>query len=184
MAFQSRSSTIAEFEDVIALPENTERRFELIHGEIVEKMPTQLHAYIIHMISGFLFVFLREHPLGFALFEARYRLPGDEENDLIPDLSFVTQDRAPLVKSGPAPYLPDLVVEAQSEGQSEKFMLDKAQLYLANGTRMVWIVYSTQQIVEVLTPTYRQLLQVTDTLDGGEVLPGFTLAVRDIFPQD
>ncbi len=176
--------TTAQYDVFVAQPENVNRRFELVFGEIVEKMPTQLHAYIIQMISGFLFVFLRQNPLGYALIEACYRLPGDGENDLIPDLSFVTKGRGALVQSGPAPYMPDLVVEAQSEGQSDKFMWDKAQLYLAHGTRMVWLIYPTRQLVEVLTVADRQLLTANDQLTGGDVLPGFSVSVRDLFPTD
>jgi len=127
MTIRTKTS-VAQFEAFLALPENAGRRFELINGEIAEKTPTQLHAYIIHMLSGFLFVFLRQHPLGWALIEARYRLPGDD-NDLIPDLSFVAKGRGPLVRSGAAPYMPDLSVEAQSEGQSERFMLDSAAVF-------------------------------------------------------
>jgi Uma2 family endonuclease len=175
--------TTREFEAFITQPENLNRRFELILGEIVEKMPTVLHAYIIHRLSGFLFMFLLQHPLGYGLVEARYS-PPDEENDLIPDLSFVTKERGNIIGNNPAPFMPDLAVEAQSEGQSDKFMLDKAQLYLARGTRMVWIIYSTRQIIEVLTLTDRQLLTINDTLTGGEVLPGFSVAARDLFPPD
>lgn len=174
--------TIVQFDAFAAQPKNANRRFELIFGEIVEKMPTQLRVYIIQMISGFLFVFLRQNPLGYALIEARYHLPGDEENDLIPDLSFVTKAHGTLARSGPAPYMPDLAVEAPSEGQNDKFMFDKAQLYLAHGTRMVWIIYPTRQLVEVLIPTDRQLLTISDVLTGGDVLPGFSVSVRDIFP--
>jgi len=176
--------TTAQFDRFTAQPENINRRFELVNGDIVEKTPTQLHAYIIQMISGFLFVFLRQNPLGYALIEARYRLPTDPMNDLIPDLSFVTQARGPLVRSGPAPYMPDLAVEAQSEGQSDKFMWDKAQLYLAHGTRMVWLIYPTRPIIEVLTATDRQLLTVNDQLTGGDVLSGFSVAVRELFPAE
>jgi len=79
--------TTAQFDTFLGESEPAERRFELIDGEVVEKMPTQLHAYIIQMLSGFLFVFLRQNLLGYALLEARYRLPDDTENDLIPDLS-------------------------------------------------------------------------------------------------
>ncbi len=183
MTVQKSAIPLEDFERFISLPENADRVFELVDGEIIEKMPTQLHAYIIQMISGFLFVFLRQNPIGYALVEARFRLPGDQENDLIPDLSFVTKAHGEIIRSGPAPYMPDLAVEAQSEGQSDKFMLDKAQLYLAHGSRMVWIIYSTRKIVEVMTPTDRKLLTIDDTLDGGDVLPGFTLAIRDIFPE-
>lgn len=174
--------SIEAFEQFLARSENRGRRFELINGAIVEKMPTELHAYIIQVIAGFLFLYLREHPIGYSLIEARYRLPTSTDDDLIPDLSFRVKERGPLVTSGPAPYMPDLAVEAQSDGQSDKFMLDKAKVYLDNGTRMVWLIYSTKQLVEVLTPTERHLLTINDTLKGGDVLPGFELPVREIFP--
>jgi Uma2 family endonuclease len=176
--------TTTQYDAFLILPENAHRRFELIQGEIMEKIPTQLHAYIRQMLSGFLFVFLRQNPLGYALIEARYRVPGSSDVDLIPDLSFVAKGHGPLVQSGPVPYLPELVIEAQSEGQSDRFILDKALLYLANGTRMVWVIYSTRQIIEVLTPTERYLLTINDTLTGFDVLPGFSVAVREIFPSE
>ena len=177
-------TTAAQFKTFLALPEHANRRFELVYGEISEKRPTQLRGYIIHMLSGFLFVFLRQNPLGFTLIEARYRLPGDDENDLISDLSFVVQQRGALARIGAAPYMPDLAVEVQSEGQSERFMLDKALLYLEQGTRMVWIIYPTRQIVEVLTAAERHLLTIDDTLSGSDVLPGFSVSVRDLFPME
>jgi Uma2 family endonuclease len=182
MALQKTRVTIEEFEQYIAREENLDRNFELINGEIVEKMPTQLHSYIINMIAFFLTLYLQNNPIGYSLIESRYRVPGDTDDDLIPDLSFRITERGPILSSGPAPYMPDLAVEAQSEGQSDKFMADKAKIYLDNGGRMVWIIYSTRQIVEVLTPTDRQLLTINDTLKGGDVLPGFELAVRKIFP--
>jgi len=174
--------TAAQFDAFLAQPENIGRHFELISGEIVEKTPTQLHAAMISLVNFFLMLYLREHPIGYALTEAHYRLPGNDENDLIPDLSFVTKEHGALVQSGPAPYLPDLAIEVQSEGQSTRFMLDKALLYLANGTRMVWIIYPARQIIEVLTPTDRQLLTLDDPLSGGDVLPSFSVSVRELFP--
>jgi Uma2 family endonuclease len=61
-------------------------------------------------------------------------------------------------------------------------MADKASYYLKNGSRMVWLVYSTKRLIEVLTPTDRHLLTEQDTVNGGDVLPGFTLQVSDVFP--
>jgi Uma2 family endonuclease len=175
---------IEAFEGFIRQPENASRRFELIEGDLVEKMPTQLHGYIIQLLSGFLFVFLREHPLGYALIEARYSHPDQPDTTLIPDLSFVTKERGPLVRSGAAPYLPDLAVEVQSDGQSDRFMLDKALRYLDGDTRMVWLIYPARGLVETLTATDRALLTLTDTLIGGEVLPGFSVSIRDLFPPE
>lgn len=92
-------------------------------------------------------MFLRQRAFGHALISACYRLPNDEKNDLIPDLSFVTTGREPFVSSGPAPDMPHLAVEAQSEGQTDKFMTDKAC--------MVWIIYPPRRLVEVLFVTER-----------------------------
>lgn len=78
--------------------------------------------------------------------------------------------------------MPELAIEVQSPEQSDKFMKDKGEYYVARGSKLVWLVYPQQQIVEVLTPTERHLLTVNDTLNGGDVLPGFSLAIRDIFP--
>jgi Uma2 family endonuclease len=80
--------------------------------------------------------------------------------------------------------MPDLAVEVQSPGQTDKLMADKAAYYLANGTRMVWLVYPGKQLVEVLTQADRQLLPIDDTLTGEPLLPGFTLPVRELFPED
>lgn len=183
MTDQTTITTSAAFEAFIAQPENLDRRFELIFGEIIEKMPTVLHGYIIHMLSGFFFVFLRQHPIGTAIVEGRYSLPNDDQNHLIPDLSFITTDRE-IVEIGAAPYMPDLAVEVQSDGQSDRFMLDKALLYLQNGTRMVWLIYSKRRIIEMLTAKDRQLLTIDDTLTGGDVLPGFEVAIRELFPPE
>jgi Uma2 family endonuclease len=73
------------------------------------------------------------------------------------------------------------VVEIQSPGQSDKFMLDKAAFFLDKGGKMIWIVYPAKRLVEVLTLTDRKLLTEADILEGGDLLPGFTLPVKDIF---
>jgi Uma2 family endonuclease len=182
MVIQNKLYTVAEFEQFIAEPRNRERTFELVYGEIVEKMPTQVHAAIVHLLSGFLFMYLARNPIGWALVEARYQMPGDEENARVPDLSFVLDRNRALVEKGAAPYMPDLAVEVQSPDDSLKAMGDKARYYLANGSRMVWLIYTEKRLVEVLTPNDRQLLKEDDTLTGGEVLPGFQVTVRDIFP--
>ena len=79
--------------------------------------------------------------------------------------------------------MPELAIEIQSPKQSDKFMVDKGKMYLAKGAKLVWIVYPRQQLVEVLTPSERHLLTINDTLTGGDVLPGFSVQIREIFPK-
>ncbi len=182
MAVQQAIS-VEEFEHFLADFIESDRHFELINGEIFEKMPTQLHSQIIAFLTFALMLYLRENPIGRALPEARYRVVSDRVYDLIPDLSFVTNEKGAIVRKGAAPYMPDLAVEVQSDGQSDKFMVDKAAYYLANGSRMVWLVYPEKRLVEVLTQDERHLLTDDLTLSGGDLLPGFSLPLRELFAQ-
>jgi Uma2 family endonuclease len=64
----------------------------------------------------------------------------------------------------------------------------KACEYLQAGVRMVWAVYPDEHMVYVMTLEEQGgILSLPfgmgDTLDGGDVLPDFQLAVRDIFPD-
>jgi Uma2 family endonuclease len=164
--------------------QNPQRRFQLIHGEIVEKMPTQFHALIVSLLNFFLVAYLRENSIGWVLVEARYGLPEDPENDRIPDLSYVSKEKGELVKLGAAPYMPDLAIEVQSPGQSDRFMAELAAYYLEHGSKEVWLIYPSKELVEVLSKTDRQLLTKTDILSSEKLLPNFKLKVGEIFPQE
>ena len=183
MAVQKTYTTVEEYERLIALPENDDRRFELINGEIVEKVPTEAHGmYAANIVWG-LKSYQRQNG-GRVIVEGRYRPEDDVRNDRLPDVSYTRAEHLqPLVSDGAVLHMPDLAVEIQSKNQSAQFMLDKAQYYLDNGAGMVWIVYRNRT-VRVMTPTSNQLLSIDDTIDGGDVLPGFTLAVRDIFSTE
>ena len=137
---------------------------------------------IIANLAGKLGNYCRENPIGRALAKASYYVENDDQFEQNPSLSFI-KGKKPLIREGAAPFMPDLAVEVQSPDQSDRLMSDKAAYYLANGSRMVWLVYPTKRIVEALTPDDRALLREEDTLSGGDVLPGFTLAVRDIFAE-
>jgi len=184
MAFQERLYSVAEFEAFIALPENAGRLFELIKGEIVEKMPTQLHALIASLFNALLVIYTQKNPIGWVFSELRVKLPDDDRNDTVPDIAFVLKAGRQFDPDAPLTYMPDLAVEIQSPGQSDKFMADKAAYYLSNGARMVWIVYPAKRLIEVLTATDRKLLTEKDVLEGGDVLPGFVVAVSELFPEE
>jgi Uma2 family endonuclease len=183
MAIRQKLITVDEFEAHIALPENSERLFELINGEIVEKMPTEEHMLIIGNIYLYVRLFSDKNDLGRVAFEVRRKIPGDKHNARLPDLEFTSKERLlPVVKKGAVPQMPDLAVEVQTPDSSDKEMADKAAYYLANGVAMVWLIYPDRRIVEVITPDERHLLNEDGVIDGGSVLPDFKLAVRAIFP--
>lgn len=181
MMMQERLYTLKDFETFIAQPENADRLFELINGEIVEKVPAQLHALIANLFNAVLFLYMQKHPIGWVFSELRVKLADDKLNDIIPDIAVVLKAGRTFEPDAPLRYMPDLAVEIQSPGQSDKFMVDKAAYYLAHGTRLVWIVYPTKRLLEVLSATERYLLTEQHTLNGGDVLPGFSIPVSDIF---
>lgn len=161
-------------------------RYELLAGEIVEMAPSSPENSWIALEIGFhLKLYVREHNAGYVMgADGGYTLsPGDV---CIPDVSFVARsrfERLPKVIHGP----PDLAVEVISPGETARKVHDKTALYLRAGAAMVWNVYPETRTVEVWTAAGQQAMIVRtlgeeDLLDGAELLPGFTLAVKSIFP--
>jgi Uma2 family endonuclease len=181
MAVQEHATTVKEFEAFMARPENVNRLFELVNGEIVQKMPTEEHGIIAGNLITWINMFLLEHPIGRAAVEVRHRAPDDQYNDRIPDVSFVADMNRAVVREGAVPFIPDLAVEIKSPDDTLKEMSETAHYCLTHGAKMVWLVYPDKRLVEVLTPTERLLLTENDTLAGGDVLPGFAVVVRDVF---
>jgi len=180
MVVQPKLITVDEFEHYIAQSENRDRLFELINGEIVEKVPTEPHGIVTGTTYRILDEFLDDHPIGRVTVETRYRPTDDQYNNRIPDVSFVAGNK-PLQWEGAVNYLPDLCVEIQSPDDSPKEMLEKALFYLEHGARMVWLIYPKQRIVEFMTAKERLLLTEDDTISGGDVLPGFEISVKEFF---
>lgn len=181
MSVKQHLLTVEEFEQYADSPENAERLLELVNGEIVEKpMPTEEHGVITGNIYGPLWNFVNPRKLGRVVVEVRYRKPGDQHNARIPDIAFSSTKR-PLVKQGSVPELPDLAVEVLSPDQSLKELREKARYFVANGVKLVWLVIPEKRLVEVYTPEDEWVLNEDDTLTGRDVLPEFSLPVRDVF---
>jgi Uma2 family endonuclease len=177
--------TIDEYEQFVARPENAERIFELINGEIIEKVPTEEHGLIGGNLTGSIWNFNREHKLGRVTVEPRHQTPDDRYNSRLPDVAFTSRARAlPLVTQGAVPQMPDLAIEIKSPTDSLRKMRDKAAYYLANGAQLVWLVLPDKRLIEIYRASGEvDVLTENDTLDGEAVLPGFTLPVRDVFAE-
>jgi Uma2 family endonuclease len=77
---------------------------------------------------------------------------------------------------------PDLAVEVLSEGITQDEMERKLKEYFLAGVRLVWFVEPRKRTVEVFTaPGACTVFTEEQTLDGGDVLPGLRLPVRDFF---
>ena len=100
---------------------------------------------------------------------------------------FISWDCFPncCVPTIPIPALaPNLAVEVFSAGNTAREMARKCHEYFAAGVQLVWLVDpETGTIVVHTAPEDSTLLHAEDTLDGGMVLPGFVLSVREFFAE-
>jgi Uma2 family endonuclease len=177
--------TVDDFEEFIALPENRHRLFELINGEIVEKMPTEEHGFIAGLFFHYIFVHRQLMGLmGYPGVEVRHRRPGDRYNNRLPDVSYRAAT-SPIVTKGAVPQMPDLAIEIQSPDDKPRELREAAEYYLRNGSKLVWLVYPALRQIEVCTLVDGMLnvqtLTLNDTLEAEDILPGFKLPLKDIF---
>jgi Uma2 family endonuclease len=188
MSIPTKLVTVDEFETIEALPENRDRLLELIHGRIVEKVPTQVHGFVAGRFFRYLDIYSEEEGIdGTAGVEVRHQLPEDKYNSRMPDVSFQYVPQQELVDKGAVPAMPDLAIEVQSPDDSPESLRDRIEYYLRNGTRLGWIAYPKTRKVEACVLENGMLkieeFSEDDTLDGGDVLPGFKLPVSKVFPK-
>jgi Uma2 family endonuclease len=182
MVQQGTRQTVAEFEAFLALPENRDRNFELIDGEIIEMMPTEEHGEIAAFFTIEIGIYLKQNPIGVVGLEVRHRMPGDDLNSLLPDVSVRKDIDRPRIKKGAVPDMPPLAIEIKSADDTFRLMRRKAEYYLQNGSQLVWLVFPENKQVEVYVPDADVVtMGEADMLDGGAVLPGFSIKVGDIF---
>ena len=161
-------------------------RGELIRGVLCETMAVGgEHGEIVMNLGGEMRSFIKPRRLGrLAGSDAGVRLERDPDTVREPDLAFISSQKLPLNVRNPGYYevVPDLVVEVASPSDSRREVNDKAQMWLRNGVRLTWVVHPDTRTIDV-HPEDGSVFTLTesDTLDGGEVLPGFTCPVSEIF---
>jgi Uma2 family endonuclease len=183
MVIQKKTMTTPEFLAFANLPENADKLLELIEGEIVEKVasftPSEIGSTVNYYIKGYLI----QHPIGYVTGEAGSYVM-DDDNTFMPDVGYISKARLPERPPRECPLPPDFAVEVKSPSDAKRALRRKAEKYLELGTKMVWLVFPDEQQVEVYLPDEDvKTFTLADTLDGGDLLPAFTLAVKDIFPQ-
>lgn len=182
MAVQERRYTVEEFDEFVELPENADRLFEYVGGEVIEVPSNPFASTIAARISGFIFMYLMQHTIGHLTGEAGgYMVAGER---YAPDVAFISKDKQPaLAKQGYNPNPPDLAVEVLSPSNDPHGMRVKIVNYLYAGAT-VWVVDPARKQVEVYRPGQSpEIVGVNGTLSGDAVLPGFTLPVKEIFPD-
>ena len=161
-------------------------RGELIRGVLCETMPTgQEHGEIVVSLSAALWNFVNPRGLGrLTASDSGVWLERDPDTVREPDIAFFSTAKAPLGArvTGYSEVAPDLVVEVASPSESRREVHDKARMWLSHGVRLVWVVHPETRTVDVYRPDRDAVtLAEQDTLDGLDVLPGFTCAVSAVF---
>jgi Uma2 family endonuclease len=161
-------------------------RYELVKGELrMAPPPGSEHGEITMNLAAPLHQHVKSKKLGVVYAaETGFKLESDPDTVRAPDIAFVREER--VQQAGPSTgYLsgaPDLVVEVLSPSDRTIEVEDKVAAWLGGGAQLVWVVSPKLHTVTV----YRSLTDIVtltkkDTLDGGNVVPGFQLLISQIF---
>jgi Uma2 family endonuclease len=172
--------------DVLEMERREGRLCELVDGTLVEKTMGLEESFLAGWLIHLLYQDLAEHKLGIIAGEqGPFRLwPGLVR---IPDVSVISWEQLPNRKlpKKPIPDLhPDLAVEVLSRKNTKAEIDRKLHEYFRSGTRLAWVVDPRKRNVRVYTaPDQSRLLTEDQSLDGGDVLPGLNLPLREVFAQ-
>lgn len=172
----------------IACDAEDDARYELIEGELIEMAPVGgEHGTIAGEIFHLFRLYDPPRALGVPTVETGYHPANDRRLLLSPDVAFTRKPRAtfPLPRRF-VPFMPDLAVEIQSPSDSLTQLRRKAAIYLRHGTRLVWLVMPGAQSVEICRlgadgDITSQLITRDGALSGEDLLPGFSLPLRQLF---
>jgi Uma2 family endonuclease len=160
--------------------------YELIEGVLYEVSPSSMKSSAIAVrIGSALLTYVDAHQLGFVTgADGGYTLSHHPATVVAPDVGFVRQSRCRvgIPEKGFCPIPPDLAVEVISPTDPRADIRRKQALYTQAGVPLVWWVEPEARTVTVYRPNQEpQVLSESATLDGGEVLPGFSLEISTIF---
>jgi len=172
--------------DQLRMCESGDRLTELIDGTLVEKAMGAREGFMAATLSAYLVIFVRKHNLGIVGGADVIHRIVDGRNRL-PDVSFTAWETLPEDDSHLQPiadFTPDLCIEILSESNTRAEMDRKRKEYFRGGAKLVWEIEPEDRTVAVYTsPTHSKVLGAADALDGGMVLPGFTLDLNEFFAE-
>ena len=157
------------------------------YGEKAVAVPfaSALHGYIVGIIYRALFAFVDARQLGEVFGDGvGYLLSRNPDTVRGPGVSFISDNHVPKgeIPDSVWPVAPDLAVEIVSTNDRATEINDKVQQYLAASVPLVWVVWPKTRTVTIYTPDESPRdLTTTDTIDGMDMLPGFSLPVAELF---
>ena len=179
------SQRLLTAEELLCLPDDGQRH-ELVAGELTTMPPSGAeHGRIAVRIVSPLHQYVTAHRLGEVFgAETGFLLTTDPDTVRAPDAAFVSRDRLEAMGdvTGYWPGAPDLAVQVISPNDLYTEVDEKVATWLAHGARMVLVLNPRRRTVAVHRPgTDVRHLTVDDVLDGEDVVPGWTVPVRELF---
>ena len=180
---QQRLITAEEFADY---PEDC--RYDLIKGELVDMppMPGPAHGDTTNVLNVYLGFHVIEHNLGRGyVAETRFTIERNPDTAIAPDWAFIAQARLPAVypARGYLDIIPDFVLGVRSPSDSEIKSVEKMEQWIRAGVRLGWELNMKNRVLTIYRPNEpTRTVDINGTLDGEDVLPGFTFPMRRLFP--
>jgi Uma2 family endonuclease len=174
----------ATVDDVVWADEHENRLCELVDGTLVEKPMGAEESNVGWVIGLFIGMYLRQNDLGTCLAADGF-LRISTGLVRAPDLSFISWARLPgrkLPKKKVPDLIPDLAVEVISESNTPAEIRRKLDEYFRSGVRLAWVIDPRKRTAKVRKSARRStLVREHQSLDGGDVLPGFSVKLADLF---
>ena len=188
MELRQRLYDIDDLWKIVCQPENADKYFELINGEIIEMSPPGWeHGTLAGEIYYYFRLFDPERRFGSPSVDTGFYPAHERRTVLSPDVAFTRIERAPVRTFKKwAPVMPDIAVEIKSPSNTLAELRRKAAIYLQHGTQLVWIVIPDLKAAEVCRlgadgEIERELIGADGALSGESVLPGFSLELSALF---
>ena len=171
-------------DELIRLPRGEGKRYELIRGVLIQKMPTgDPHGDSVTRTTILLGTYAEENDFGVVRTgEPGYRLESAPDTVRAPDVAWIAHGRIPEGTQGYPELAPDLAVEVKSPSNSNPEMAAKAQMWLCYGSTIALVLDPDTVSVRIYRPNAEPVtLRQDDTLDLGDLLPGFSTPVWRLF---
>jgi len=183
--------TVDTLWELVCAPENDDKRFHLIDGElfVFPRARYALQGRLLASLLRYIYDHVERNDLGETLLGVGHYSVDDKHTVLGPAIAFLGKARMPEpLPEGWIPVMPDLAVEIAAPGETLGHLRQKAVAYLRRGTSLVWILLPSQRGVDVCRSASGarldiELVGADGILLGEDALPGFALELSRLFPS-
>ena len=169
-------------DELILLPDNGYRQ-ELVRGELIEMPPPgKRHGEVTMGFGAALYNYSAVNDYGMVGDNYGYRLEYNPDTVRAPDLAWYAPGHSAELTDGYPEQAPDLVVEIKSPTDTARTVAERAQMWMDFGSREVWYGDPESTTVTRYRPGQQpEVFTEDDVLDGGDLLPGFSIEVWRLF---